>query len=120
MAALYEGYTLCGRVSGQSLSDSGIQGIEVERDNDHVIVTDSSRSVTLYMVKFYVYSEEIFTCYSRSVELVSQFKICQDLLVILSSTNFLQNSLLAPGLYTYIYDSDPKSRSIMFALLLNC
>uniref|UniRef100_A0A674NID3 Nucleolar protein 11 n=1 Tax=Takifugu rubripes TaxID=31033 RepID=A0A674NID3_TAKRU len=50
MAALYEGYTLCGRVSGQSLSDSGIQGIEVERDNDHVIVTDSSRSVTLYMV----------------------------------------------------------------------
>ncbi|TWW59473.1 Nucleolar protein 11-like [Takifugu flavidus] len=35
---------------GQSLSDSGIQGIEVERDNDHVIVTDSSRSVTLYMV----------------------------------------------------------------------
>lgn len=54
MAALYEGYTLCGRVSGQSLSDSGIQGIEVERDSDHVIVTDSSRCVTLYKVKFYV------------------------------------------------------------------
>uniref|UniRef100_H3D9E4 Nucleolar protein 11 n=1 Tax=Tetraodon nigroviridis TaxID=99883 RepID=H3D9E4_TETNG len=50
MAALYEGYTLCGRVSGQSLSDSGIRGIEVERDGDHVIVTDSSRSVTLYKV----------------------------------------------------------------------
>lgn len=94
MAALYEGYTLCGRVSGQSLSDSGIQGIEVERDNDHVIVTDSSRSVTLYMVKFSVYSEEIFTCYSRSVELVSQFKISQDLLMILSSPKFLQNILL--------------------------
>lgn len=94
MAALYEGYTLCGRVSGQSLSDSGIQGIEVERDNDHVIVTDSSRSVTLYMVKFYVYSEEILTCYSRSVELVSQFKIPQDLLMILSSPKFLKNILL--------------------------
>lgn len=51
MAALYEGYTLCGRVSGQSLSDSGIRGIEVERDGDHVIVTDSSRSVTLYKVE---------------------------------------------------------------------
>lgn len=67
MAALYEGYTLCGRVSGQSLSDSGIQGIEVERDSDHVIVTDSSRSVTLYKVTFNAYSGEIFTCYSRSV-----------------------------------------------------
>lgn len=121
MAALYEGYTLCGRVSGQSLSDSGIQGIEVERDNDHVIVTDSSRSVTLYMVKFYVYSEEIFTCYSRSVELVSQFKISHDLLVILSSTNFF-NKIFSwtHRLYTYIYDSDPKSRSVLFALLLNC
>lgn len=71
MAALYEGYTLCGRVSAQSLSDSGVQGIEVERDSDHVIVTDSSRSVTLYMVRFYVNSEGIFTCYSRAVELVS-------------------------------------------------
>lgn len=67
MAALYEGYTLCGRVSGQSLSDSGIQGIEVERDSDHVIVTDSSRSVTLYKVRFNVYSGEIFTCCSRCV-----------------------------------------------------
>lgn len=67
MAALYEGYTLCGRVSGQSLSDSGIQGIEVERDSDHVIVTGSSRSVTLYKARFNVYSGDIFTCYSRSV-----------------------------------------------------
>lgn len=71
MAALYEGYTLCGRVSAQSLSDSGVQGIEVERDSDHVIVTDSSRSVTLYMVRLYVNVEGIFTCYSRAVELVS-------------------------------------------------
>ncbi|GAA6227041.1 nucleolar protein 11 [Lates japonicus] len=50
MAALYEGYTLCGLVPAQNLSHSGIQGIEQERDSDHVIVTDSTRSVTLYKV----------------------------------------------------------------------
>ncbi|XP_072240681.1 nucleolar protein 11-like isoform X2 [Leuresthes tenuis] len=50
MAALYEGYTLCGLVPDQNLSISGIQGIEEERDSDHVIVTDSTRSVTLYKV----------------------------------------------------------------------
>ncbi|XP_022061128.2 nucleolar protein 11-like [Acanthochromis polyacanthus] len=50
MAALYEGYTLCGLVPDQNLSSSGIQGIEEERDGDHVVVTDSARSVTLYKV----------------------------------------------------------------------
>nr|XP_057946739.1 nucleolar protein 11-like [Doryrhamphus excisus] len=50
MAALYEAYTLCGLVPPESLSNSGIQGIEAERDSDHVIVTDSSRCVTLYKV----------------------------------------------------------------------
>ncbi|XP_041837977.1 nucleolar protein 11-like [Melanotaenia boesemani] len=50
MAALYEGYTLCGLVPGQNQSTSGIQGIEEERDSDHVIVTDSTRSVILYKV----------------------------------------------------------------------
>lgn len=58
MAALYEGYTLCGLVPGQTLPNSGIQGIEAERDNDHVIVTDSTRSVTLYKVTFNVSFEE--------------------------------------------------------------
>ncbi|XP_038569796.1 nucleolar protein 11-like [Micropterus salmoides] len=50
MAALYEGYTLCGLVPAQNLSHSGIQGIEAERDSDHVVVTDSTRSITLYKV----------------------------------------------------------------------
>uniref|UniRef100_A0A3Q0RGH5 Nucleolar protein 11 n=1 Tax=Amphilophus citrinellus TaxID=61819 RepID=A0A3Q0RGH5_AMPCI len=50
MAALYEGYTLCGLVPDQNVSSSGIQGIEEERDSDHVVVTDSTRSVTLYKV----------------------------------------------------------------------
>ncbi|XP_076583465.1 nucleolar protein 11-like [Chaetodon auriga] len=50
MAALYEGYTLCGLVPSQTLSNSGIRGIEAERDNDHVVVTDTSRSVTLFKV----------------------------------------------------------------------
>ncbi|XP_024115718.1 nucleolar protein 11-like [Oryzias melastigma] len=50
MAALYEGYTLCGLIPDQSNSSSGIDGIEEERDSDHVIVTDSNRSVTLYKV----------------------------------------------------------------------
>ncbi|KAF0037594.1 hypothetical protein F2P81_010468 [Scophthalmus maximus] len=47
MAALYEGYTLCGLVPTQDLSNSCIRGIEQERDSDHVLVTDSTRSVTL-------------------------------------------------------------------------
>ncbi|XP_028273334.1 nucleolar protein 11-like isoform X2 [Parambassis ranga] len=50
MAALYEGYTLCGLVPDLNLCSSGIQGVEEERDGDHVIVTDSSRNVTLYKV----------------------------------------------------------------------
>ncbi|XP_029293095.1 nucleolar protein 11-like [Cottoperca gobio] len=50
MAALYEGYTLCGLATSQNLSNSGIQGVEAERDSDHVVVTDSTRSVTLYKV----------------------------------------------------------------------
>ncbi|XP_056136327.1 nucleolar protein 11-like [Lampris incognitus] len=50
MAALYEGYTLCGLLQVQTLSDCGIQGVEVGADSDHVIVTDCTRSVTLYKV----------------------------------------------------------------------
>ncbi|XP_068583797.1 nucleolar protein 11-like [Cebidichthys violaceus] len=50
MAALYEGYTLCGLAPSQNLSNSGIQGVEAERDSDHVVITDSTRSVTLYKV----------------------------------------------------------------------
>lgn len=58
MAALYEGYTLCGLVPDQNLSSSGIQGIEEERDRDHVVVTDSTRSVTLYKVTFKISFQE--------------------------------------------------------------
>ncbi|XP_034544128.1 nucleolar protein 11-like [Notolabrus celidotus] len=50
MAALYEGYTLCGLVPALNQSHSGIQGVEEERDSDHVVVTDSTRCVTLYKV----------------------------------------------------------------------
>lgn len=50
MAALFEGYTLCGLVPAQNLPRSGIQGVEAERDGDHVVVTDSTRSVTVYKV----------------------------------------------------------------------
>ncbi|XP_054897522.1 nucleolar protein 11-like isoform X2 [Poeciliopsis prolifica] len=50
MAALCEGYTLCGLVPAVNRRSSEIKGIEEERDSDHVIVTDSSRSVTLYKV----------------------------------------------------------------------
>ncbi|XP_029480761.1 nucleolar protein 11-like [Oncorhynchus nerka] len=50
MAALYEGFTLCGLVQTQNASDSPIQGIELDGDSDHAVVTDSTRSVTLYKV----------------------------------------------------------------------
>ncbi|XP_068448571.1 nucleolar protein 11-like [Clinocottus analis] len=50
MAALYEGYTLCGLAPSQNLSNAGILGVEAEGDSDHVVVTDSTRSVTLYKV----------------------------------------------------------------------
>jgi len=51
MAALFEGYTLCGIGPEQNSSNSGILGIELGRDIDHVLVTDASRSVTVYKVK---------------------------------------------------------------------
>ncbi|XP_047221896.1 nucleolar protein 11-like [Girardinichthys multiradiatus] len=50
MAALCEGYTLCGLVPAPNQLSSEIRGIEEERDCDHVIVTKSARSVTLYKV----------------------------------------------------------------------
>lgn len=50
MAALYEAYTLCGLVPWQNSTDSGIQGIEPDGDEDRVIVTDCTRSVTVYKV----------------------------------------------------------------------
>ncbi|MCI4375733.1 hypothetical protein PGIGA_G00113270 [Pangasianodon gigas] len=50
MAALYESYTLCGLVPAQNSADSGIQGIELDGDEDRVIVTDCARSVTVYKV----------------------------------------------------------------------
>ena len=52
MATLYEGFTLCGLVHAQNASDSGIQGIELDGDSDHVVVTDSTRNVTLFKVLF--------------------------------------------------------------------
>ncbi|CAB1344858.1 unnamed protein product [Coregonus sp. 'balchen'] len=50
MAALYEGFTLCGLVQSRNALDSAIQGIELDGDSDHAVVTDSTRSVTLYKV----------------------------------------------------------------------
>ncbi|XP_076872002.1 nucleolar protein 11-like [Brachyhypopomus gauderio] len=50
MAALYEGYTLCGLVPTQEPPESGIQGVELNGDDDQVLVTDSTRSVTVYKV----------------------------------------------------------------------
>uniref|UniRef100_A0A8C6KTT1 Nucleolar protein 11 n=1 Tax=Nothobranchius furzeri TaxID=105023 RepID=A0A8C6KTT1_NOTFU len=50
MAALCEGYTLCGLVPAQNRLCSGLRGIEEERDSDHVIVTESTRCATLYKV----------------------------------------------------------------------
>ncbi|XP_062402434.1 nucleolar protein 11-like [Sardina pilchardus] len=50
MAALFEVSTLCSLSVEQNNTESGIQGIELDRDNDHVVVTDSNRSVTLYKV----------------------------------------------------------------------
>uniref|UniRef100_A0A673FPE1 Nucleolar protein 11-like n=1 Tax=Sinocyclocheilus rhinocerous TaxID=307959 RepID=A0A673FPE1_9TELE len=50
MAALYEGYTLCGDGTVQNSSNIGILGVEQGRDIDHVLVTDSSRFITVYKV----------------------------------------------------------------------
>lgn len=51
MATLYEGYTLCGVGPVQNSSNIGILGVEQGRDIDYVLVTDSSRSITVYKVK---------------------------------------------------------------------
>lgn len=51
MAALYEGSTLCGVGTVQNSSNIGILGVEQGRDIDHVLVTDSSRFITVYKVK---------------------------------------------------------------------
>ncbi|XP_056315755.1 nucleolar protein 11-like [Danio aesculapii] len=50
MATLYEEYTLCGVGPDTNLSNSGILGIGLGKDVDHIIVTNSSRAVTVYKV----------------------------------------------------------------------
>ncbi|NP_001025234.1 nucleolar protein 11-like [Danio rerio] len=50
MATLYEEYTLCGVGPDKNSSSSGILGIELGKDVDHIIVTNSSRAVTVYKV----------------------------------------------------------------------
>uniref|UniRef100_A0A672RBU2 Nucleolar protein 11 n=1 Tax=Sinocyclocheilus grahami TaxID=75366 RepID=A0A672RBU2_SINGR len=50
MATLYEGYTLCGVGPVQNSSNIGILGVEQGGDIDHVLVTDTSRSITVYKV----------------------------------------------------------------------
>lgn len=51
MAALFEVSTLCALSVDQNSIESGIQGIELDGDDDHVVITDSKRSVTLYKVQ---------------------------------------------------------------------
>lgn len=50
MATLYEEYTLCGVGPDKTSSNSGILGIELGKDVDHIVVTNSSRAVTVYKV----------------------------------------------------------------------
>ncbi|KAL4648019.1 nucleolar protein 11 [Arapaima gigas] len=50
MAALFEGFTLCGVVSGSPGAEAALLGVEVEREEDRVVVTDCGRSVTVYKV----------------------------------------------------------------------
>ncbi|XP_034044725.1 nucleolar protein 11-like [Thalassophryne amazonica] len=50
MAVLFEGYTLCGLVPPHNASRLPVQGVEEGRDSDHVVVTDSTRTVTVYKV----------------------------------------------------------------------
>uniref|UniRef100_A0A8C9VKZ9 Nucleolar protein 11 n=1 Tax=Scleropages formosus TaxID=113540 RepID=A0A8C9VKZ9_SCLFO len=50
MAALFEGFTLCGVVSGSARAEAALLGVEAEREEDRVVVTDCGRSVTVYKV----------------------------------------------------------------------
>ncbi|XP_048871035.1 nucleolar protein 11-like [Brienomyrus brachyistius] len=50
MAALCDGFTLCGLASGPSSAEARILGIEQGREADHVIVTDARKSITVYKV----------------------------------------------------------------------
>nr|XP_023675065.1 nucleolar protein 11 [Paramormyrops kingsleyae] len=50
MAALCDGFTLCGLASGPSSAEARILCIEQGREADHVIVTDARKSITVYKV----------------------------------------------------------------------
>uniref|UniRef100_A0A3B5R8L7 Nucleolar protein 11 n=1 Tax=Xiphophorus maculatus TaxID=8083 RepID=A0A3B5R8L7_XIPMA len=89
MAALCEGYTLCGLVPAVNRRSSEIKGIEEERDSDHVIVTDSSRSVTLYKVSdqkplgsWTVKQGQVLTCAAVFNRLTNEYVAVSDNKVI--------------------------------------
>uniref|UniRef100_A0A3B5M8K9 Nucleolar protein 11 n=1 Tax=Xiphophorus couchianus TaxID=32473 RepID=A0A3B5M8K9_9TELE len=126
MAALCEGYTLCGLVPAVNRRSSEIKGIEEERDSDHVIVTDSSRSVTLYKVSdqkplgsWTVKQGQVLTCAAVFNRLTNEYVAVSDNKVIriwkeddiildkafkaTVSVTF-SSSLFSRYIYIYIYD----------------
>uniref|UniRef100_A0A8C1S570 Nucleolar protein 11 n=1 Tax=Cyprinus carpio TaxID=7962 RepID=A0A8C1S570_CYPCA len=100
MATLYEGYTLCGVGPVQNSSNIGILGVEQGRDIDYVLVTDSSRSITVYKVSdqkptgsWSVKQGQIISCpavfntQSQEYVVVTDDRVSADVLRVLSATD---------------------------------
>uniref|UniRef100_A0A673FTZ9 Nucleolar protein 11-like n=1 Tax=Sinocyclocheilus rhinocerous TaxID=307959 RepID=A0A673FTZ9_9TELE len=100
MAALYEGYTLCGDGTVQNSSNIGILGVEQGRDIDHVLVTDSSRFITVYKVSDQrptgswsvkqgqmISCPAVFNTQSQEYVVVTDDKVSADVLRVLSATD---------------------------------
>uniref|UniRef100_A0A671PGJ5 Nucleolar protein 11 n=1 Tax=Sinocyclocheilus anshuiensis TaxID=1608454 RepID=A0A671PGJ5_9TELE len=101
MATLYEGYTLCGVGPVQNSSNIGILGVEQGGDIDHVLVTDSSRSITVYKVKgvtsyamnTFLKQGQIISCpavfntQSQEYVVVTDDRVSADVLKVLSATD---------------------------------
>uniref|UniRef100_A0A671Q7B8 Nucleolar protein 11-like n=1 Tax=Sinocyclocheilus anshuiensis TaxID=1608454 RepID=A0A671Q7B8_9TELE len=100
MASLYEGYTLCGVGTVQNSSNIGILGVEQGRDIDHVLVTDSSRFITVYKVSDQrptgswsvkqgqmISCPAVFNTQSQEYVVVTDDKVSADVLRVLSATD---------------------------------
>uniref|UniRef100_A0A672RCC5 Nucleolar protein 11 n=1 Tax=Sinocyclocheilus grahami TaxID=75366 RepID=A0A672RCC5_SINGR len=101
MATLYEGYTLCGVGPVQNSSNIGILGVEQGGDIDHVLVTDTSRSITVYKVKgvtsyainTFLKQGQIISCpavfntQSQEYVVVTDDRVSADVLKVLSATD---------------------------------
>lgn len=79
MAALCDGFTLCGLTSGPSIAEASILGIEQGKEADHVIVTDARKSITVYKV-ILMKEDGSTSAFTEPMHIITEMPVLQNML----------------------------------------